>query len=71
MPRHQAQFLIKVRQLDPNVRSRVQEQEPPFSTGMPDVTAAGVKKLAAALPRCKIEWDGGVVEPKAAGVQGP
>jgi len=28
------------------------------------VTEAGVKKLAAALPGCKIEWDGGVIEPK-------
>jgi hypothetical protein len=28
------------------------------------VTADGVKKLAAALPKCKIEWDGGVIEPK-------
>jgi eukaryotic-like serine/threonine-protein kinase len=28
------------------------------------VTEPGVKKLAAALPRCKIEWDGGVIEPK-------
>lgn len=27
------------------------------------VTEAGVKKLAAALPRCRIEWDGGVIEP--------
>jgi hypothetical protein len=27
-------------------------------------TADGVKKLATALPKCKIEWDGGVVEPK-------
>jgi len=24
--------------------------------------ADGVKKLAAALPQCKIEWDGGVIE---------
>jgi hypothetical protein len=30
-----------------------------------NVTKAGVKKLAAALPRCKIEWDGGVIGPKA------
>ncbi len=29
------------------------------------VTEAGVKKLAAALPGCKIEWDGGVIEPKS------
>lgn len=29
------------------------------------VTEAGVKKLAAALPGCKIEWDGGVIEPMA------
>jgi serine/threonine protein kinase len=28
------------------------------------VTAQGVEKLARALPRCKIEWDGGVIEPK-------
>lgn len=28
------------------------------------VTEAGVKKLSAALPRCKIEWDGGVIEPR-------
>ena len=28
------------------------------------VTTEGVKKLAAALPQCKIEWDGGVIEPK-------
>jgi formylglycine-generating enzyme required for sulfatase activity/WD40 repeat protein/serine/threonine protein kinase len=30
------------------------------------VTEAGVKKLSAALPGCKIEWDGGVIEPKTA-----
>ena len=29
------------------------------------VTAEGVKKLHAALPLCKIEWDGGVIEPKS------
>ena len=29
------------------------------------VTEGGVKKLSAALPGCKIEWDGGVIEPKA------
>jgi Leucine-rich repeat (LRR) protein len=28
------------------------------------VTETGVKQLAAALPRCRIEWDGGVVGPK-------
>ncbi|MGE0607100.1 MAG: hypothetical protein AB7O62_08400 [Pirellulales bacterium] len=28
------------------------------------VTAAGVDKLAAALPQCKIEWDGVEMEPK-------
>ncbi len=28
------------------------------------VTAAGVAKLAKALPQCKITWDGGVIEPK-------
>jgi Leucine-rich repeat (LRR) protein len=27
------------------------------------VTEAGVKKFAAALPKCRIEWDGGVIEP--------
>jgi len=27
------------------------------------VTKAGVQKLSAALPGCKIEWDGGVIEP--------
>ena len=27
------------------------------------VTEAGVQKLAAALPQCQIEWDGGVIEP--------
>jgi len=28
------------------------------------ITEAAAKKLAAALPRCKIEWNGGVIEPK-------
>jgi serine/threonine protein kinase len=28
------------------------------------VTGAGVKKFSAALPRCKIEWEGGVIEPR-------
>ena len=28
------------------------------------VTAAGVKRLAATLPKCRIEWNGGVIEPK-------
>jgi serine/threonine protein kinase/Leucine-rich repeat (LRR) protein len=28
------------------------------------VTAAGVQKLSTALPECKIEWDGGVIEPR-------
>jgi hypothetical protein len=27
------------------------------------VTDAGVRQLAAALPQCKIEWDGGIIEP--------
>ena len=27
-------------------------------------TKAGVEKLAAALPKCQIEWDGGTIEPK-------
>jgi hypothetical protein len=29
----------------------------------PKVTETAVKKLAAALPACRIEWDGGVIEP--------
>ena len=29
------------------------------------ITEAGVKKLSAALPGCKIEWDGGVIELKS------
>jgi hypothetical protein len=28
------------------------------------VTAEGIVKLKAALPHCRIEWDGGVIEPK-------
>jgi serine/threonine protein kinase/Leucine-rich repeat (LRR) protein len=28
------------------------------------VTEAGVRQLAAALSQCRIEWDGGVIEPK-------
>jgi len=28
------------------------------------VTAAEIDELKKALPRCRIEWDGGVVEPK-------
>jgi len=32
--------------------------------GSKSVTAEGVKMLAAAIPKCKIEWDGGVVGPK-------
>jgi hypothetical protein len=31
--------------------------------GNPAITEAGVKKLAAALPKCAIEWDGGVILP--------
>src|SRR5262249_5663373 len=30
------------------------------------VTAKGIDKLKKALPRCKIEWDGGVLEPVVA-----
>jgi serine/threonine protein kinase len=30
------------------------------------LTQAGIAKLAAALPKCKIVWDGGTIEPKAA-----
>jgi len=28
------------------------------------VTAKGVQGLAKALPKCKITWEGGVIEPK-------
>jgi hypothetical protein len=28
------------------------------------VTLAGIEELRKALPQCKIEWDGGVIEPK-------
>ncbi len=28
------------------------------------VTAAGIDELKKALPKCKIEWDGGVIEPR-------
>jgi eukaryotic-like serine/threonine-protein kinase len=28
------------------------------------VTAKAIEELAKALPKCKIEWDGGVIEPK-------
>src|SRR5262249_42569716 len=28
-------------------------------------TAATIEELKTALPRCRIEWDGGVIEPKA------
>jgi hypothetical protein len=30
------------------------------------VTAAGIDRLRKALPKCKIEWDGGVIDPMAA-----
>ena len=30
------------------------------------MTEAGVKKLATSLPRCRIEWQGGVIEPSDA-----
>jgi serine/threonine protein kinase/Leucine-rich repeat (LRR) protein len=36
-----------------------------LSTHGSKVTAEGVKKFAAALPDCRIEWDGGVIEPLA------
>ncbi len=29
-----------------------------------NITAAGAKKLAVALPKCKITWEGSVIEPK-------
>jgi len=38
------------------------------------VTAAGIGGLAKALPQCRIEWDGSVIEPTARlddGVTGP
>jgi hypothetical protein len=28
------------------------------------VTAKGVEELAKALPKCKVTWDGGVIEPE-------
>ena len=28
------------------------------------ITAAGIDGLKKALPQCKIEWDGGVIEPR-------
>jgi hypothetical protein len=28
------------------------------------VTSKGVKELAKALPKCKISWTGGVIEPR-------
>ena len=28
------------------------------------VTASGIAEFSKALPQCKIEWDGGVIEPK-------
>jgi len=31
---------------------------------MTKVTATGVEGLAKALPKCKIEWNGGVIGPK-------
>ena len=34
------------------------------------VTKEGIARMQKALPQCKIEWDGGVIEP-AAGPQGP
>jgi hypothetical protein len=30
------------------------------------VTAAGIDRLRKALPKCEIEWDGGVIDPMAA-----
>ena len=30
------------------------------------LTPEGIKRLAAALPLCRIEWDGGVIEPTPA-----
>jgi Leucine-rich repeat (LRR) protein len=42
---------------------RTKKQLKTLLLGQTKVTAEGVKKLAAALPQCKIEWDGGVIEP--------
>ncbi|MBL8868006.1 MAG: hypothetical protein JNK93_20845 [Planctomycetia bacterium] len=41
-----------------------------LTIGKTAVTDAGVKKLVAALPLCKIEWDGGVIEPRASQTRG-
>lgn len=35
------------------------------------ITAEGVRKLADALPGCRIVWDGGVLEPKVTGLSTP
>ncbi len=37
--------------------------------GKTGVTKAGVQALAAALPRCRITWEGGLVAPRAAAAQ--
>jgi hypothetical protein len=34
-----------------------------LNLGKTKVTAAGIDELKKALPKCKIEWDGGVIEP--------
>jgi hypothetical protein len=31
--------------------------------GKTKVTIAGIDDLKTALPKCKIQWDGGVIEP--------
>jgi eukaryotic-like serine/threonine-protein kinase len=35
-----------------------------LNLGKTKVTAAGIDALKKALPKCKIEWDGGVIEPR-------
>ncbi len=35
-----------------------------LNLGSTKVTAMGIDGLKNALPQCKIEWDGGVIEPK-------
>jgi serine/threonine protein kinase/WD40 repeat protein len=36
-----------------------------FNSTQTKATKAGIEKLARALPKCKIKWDGGVIEPSA------
>jgi hypothetical protein len=36
----------------------------PSNSAIPAVSISGSRTLAAALPKCKLEWDSGIVEPK-------